>query len=514
MGVSEDDIQMTTLLNERKLKARAYAVEGEESSEFRRKMAGCLGGGKVTKKCMEESKKTWQIAAPAILSAVAQFSIGVVTSAFVGYVGDVEFAAVSIVQNVLEGFVYGVMLGMGSALETLCGQAVGAGKLHMLGIYMQRSCIITGITALLLTPVYIFVSPILQILRQDKHISDLAGKYSMWVIPQLYAYALNFPIQKFLQSQSKVWVMTIISLVALALHCLLNWVFLPKLQYGLLGAAIAGNISWWFLVVAQVIYVVGGFFPETWTGFSMLAFKSLAGFVKLSLASAIMLCLELWYYTAVILLVGTLKNPEIAVDAISICMNIQMWALMIALGFNASVSVRVSNELGAGDAKAAKFSVVINVFTSTVIGIIFTAAVAATTNDFPKIFTNQQEVMTETSKLGYYLAATIFLNSIQPVLHGVAVGAGWQFFVAIVNVGCYYALGLPIGALLGFKFKLGALGIWIGMLIGCLLQTVVLLFIIFRANWQKEALKTEIRMRTWGGPSEPPEATSEPHETS
>lgn len=162
----------------------------------------------------------------------------------------------------------------------------------MLGIYMQRSCIITGITALLLTPVYIFISPILQILRQDKHISDLAGKYSMWVIPQLYAYALNFPIQKFLQSQSKVWVMTIISLVALALHCLLNWVFLPKLQYGLLGAAIAGNISWWFLVVAQVIYVVGGFFPETWTGFSMLAFKSLAGFVKLSLASAIMLWLD------------------------------------------------------------------------------------------------------------------------------------------------------------------------------------------------------------------------------
>ncbi|CAL9166586.1 unnamed protein product [Musa hybrid cultivar] len=32
---------------------------------------------------------------------------------------------------------------MGSDLETLCGQAVGAGQLHMLGIYMQRSWIIT-----------------------------------------------------------------------------------------------------------------------------------------------------------------------------------------------------------------------------------------------------------------------------------------------------------------------------------------------------------------------------------
>ncbi|XP_030523071.1 protein DETOXIFICATION 33-like isoform X2 [Rhodamnia argentea] len=422
MGVGEDKIQKTTLPDERQLKAKAYAIGGGgggggEYSDIWRKMAKCLGGGKVTKRCVKESKKTWEIAAPAILTAVAQFSIGIVTAAFVGYVGDVELAAVSVVQNVLEGFVYGVMLGMGSALETLCGQAVGAGKLHMLGIYMQRSCIITGVTALLLTPVYIFVSPILQILRQDKHISVLAGKYSLWVIPQLYAYALNFPVQKFLQSQSKVWVMTIISLVALALHCLLNWVFLSNLQYGLRGAAIAGNISWWFLVVAQTIYVVGGYFPEAWTGFSMLAFKSLAGFVKLSLASAIMLCLELWYYTAVILMVGCLKHPEIAVDAISICMNLQTWVLMIALGFNASVSVRVSNELGAGDAKAAKFSVVINVLTSTAIGILFTAVVAATTSEFPKIFSNQKEVITETSKLGYFLAATIFLNSIQPVLH-------------------------------------------------------------------------------------------------
>ncbi|CAL9086646.1 unnamed protein product [Musa acuminata var. zebrina] len=33
---------------------------------------------------------------------------------------------------------------MGSDLETLCGQAVGAGQLHILGIYMQRSWIITS----------------------------------------------------------------------------------------------------------------------------------------------------------------------------------------------------------------------------------------------------------------------------------------------------------------------------------------------------------------------------------
>ncbi|GAV67111.1 MatE domain-containing protein, partial [Cephalotus follicularis] len=454
---------------------------------------------KMRERSWNESKKVWEIAGPAILTAVSQFSIGFITSAFVGHLGELQLAAVSVVQNVLEGFVYGVMLGMGSALETLCGQAVGAGQFNMLGIYMQRSWVITGITSLFLTPLYVFASPLLKLLKQNNDISELAGKYSIWVIPQLYAYAANFPIQKFLQSQSRVWFMAIISIVALAIHVLLNWVLVTKLNQGLLGAAIAGNLSWWIVVLAQTVYVVSGYFPDAWTGFSLLAFKSLAGFVKLSLSSAIMLCLELWYFTILILLVGYLKNPEIAVDAISICMNVELWALMVALGFNAAVSVRVSNELGAEHSKAAKFSILVTVTTSALLGILFTAVILASRHQFPIIFTNKPDVVRETSKLGYFLATTIFLNSIQPVLHGVAVGAGWQFLVALINLGCYYMVGLPVGALLGFKFKLGVQGIWSGMLLGCLLQTIILIVIVVQANWHKEALEAKKHVKTWGG---------------
>ena len=51
-----------------------------------------------------------------------------------------------------------VQLGMASALETLCGQAVGAGQVDMLGIYIQRSWIICGATALVLAPTYVFAA--------------------------------------------------------------------------------------------------------------------------------------------------------------------------------------------------------------------------------------------------------------------------------------------------------------------------------------------------------------------
>ncbi|KAK9136407.1 hypothetical protein Syun_015737 [Stephania yunnanensis] len=460
---------------------------------------------KIGEKSWVESKKMWYIAGPAILCAVAQFSMEFVTAAFVGHLGDVELAAVSVVQNVIEGFAFGVMLGLGSALETLCGQAVGAGQERMLGIYMQRSWVIAFGTAFVLLPIYIFATQILKLLHQGDHISEVAGKYCVWVIPQLFAYALNFPLQKFFQSQSRVWVMTIMSIVVFGIHTLLTWLLVVKLGHGLVGAAIAGNISWAILVLAQLVYVVSGYFPDAWTGFSMAAFKALFGFLKLSLASAIMLCLELWYYTILILLVGVLKNPEIALDAVSICTNLHMWTLMVALGFNAAVSVRVSNELGAAQPKVAKFSVVVAVTTSLFFGLIFTSAILASGKQFPKLFTNKPLVVKETSKLQYLLAATIFLNSIQPVLHGVAIGAGWQSLIALISIVCYYVFGLPIGALLGFKFKVGVQGIWSGMFAGAFVQTLILVYILYRTNWQKEALQAEERIKKWGGPTERPE---------
>jgi multidrug resistance protein, MATE family len=183
---------------------------------------------------------------------------------------------------------------MGSALETLCGQAVGAGQFEMLGVYMQRSWIICLTTALFLTPAYIFTSPILKFLHQSEQISETAGLYTLWTIPQVFAYAFNFPLQKFFQSQSRVWIMTVISGVALGVHALLNWVLVIKLGKGLFGAAMVGNVSWWLINLAQFLYLIGGAFPEAWKGFSWSAFKNLAAFVKLSLASAIMLWSELY----------------------------------------------------------------------------------------------------------------------------------------------------------------------------------------------------------------------------
>ncbi|XLT26364.1 hypothetical protein HN873_057656 [Arachis hypogaea] len=453
----------------------------------------------LVKKFGFESKKLWKLAGPAIITALAQFSLGALTQTFAGLTSELDLAAVSVENSVIAGLAFGVMLGMGSALETLCGQAYGAGQIRMLGVYMQRSWIILLTTALILVPIYVWSSPILKLIGETDEISDAAGNFALWMLPQLFAYALNFPIQKFLQSQRKVAVMLWISIIVLVLHIFFSWLLMFKLDWGLTGAAITLNSSWWLIVILELIYIFVTKSDGAWSGFTWLAFEDLYGFVKLSLASAVMLCLELWYLMILMVITGRLKNPLIPVDAISICMNINGWDAMIAIGFNAAISVRVSNELGGGDFNAARFAVWVVSITSVSIGVIIMIIVLTTRDYFPYLFTTSVAVAKETTKLASLLGVTVLLNSLQPVLSGVAVGAGWQALVAYINIGCYYIVGLPAGILLGFTFGFGAEGIWSGMIGGIALQTIILIIVTSVTNWRKEADVAESRVKKWGG---------------
>ncbi|XP_019168848.1 PREDICTED: protein DETOXIFICATION 29-like [Ipomoea nil] len=284
-----------------------------------------------------ESKKLWYLAAPAICTLVFQYSISAITQVFAGHVGDIQLAAVSVENNLIAGFAFGVLYGMGSALETLCGQAVGARKLDMLGIYMQRSWIILAVTVIPLTSVYILTTPILKLLRQNPQIAKAAGRFTLWMIPELFAYVIIFPVQKFLQSQSKIFVMASITVVAFVGHVVFSWLFMLKLHWGLPAAAVVLNATWLFIMVAQLVYIFSGACADAWNGFSLKAFENLRGFVRLSLASGVMFCLEMWYFVALILISGYTKNAEISVDATSICINILQWTIMVGIGFNAAI---------------------------------------------------------------------------------------------------------------------------------------------------------------------------------
>ncbi|CAI0463314.1 unnamed protein product [Linum tenue] len=181
------------------------------------------------------------------------------------------------------------------------------------------------------------------------------------------------------------------------------------------------------------------------------------------------------------------------------CMNILGWTIMAAFGMNIAISVRISNELGAGHPRTAKFSLTVAVISSFVVGIVLALVLVITRDYYPSLFSNNLAVKQVVKDLTPLLALCIVINNVQPVLCGVAIGAGWQAVVAYVNIGCYYLFGIPLGLIMGYKFHMGITGIWLGMMAGTVVQTLVLYWMIFITNWNKEASIAGDRIKKWGG---------------
>ncbi|XP_052731809.1 protein DETOXIFICATION 27 isoform X1 [Vigna angularis] len=457
-----------------------------------------------------ETKKLWVIVGPSIFSRLASFNMNVITQAFAGHLGEVELAAISIANTVIVGFNFGLLLGMASALETLCGQAYGAKRYHMLGIYMQRSWIVLFLCCFLLLPFYIFATPLLKFLGQPDDVAEWSGVVAVWLIPLHFSFAFQFPLQRFLQCQLKTAVIAWVSLAGLVVNAVTSWLLVYVWDFGLYGAAISLDISWWVLVFGMYAYAAYGGCPLTWKGFSVEAFSGLWEFLKLSSASGVMLCLENWYYRILVLMTGQLENATIAVDALSICMTINGWEMMIPLAFFAGTGyhqiprnlketrVRVANELGAGNGKGAKFATLVSVTESIVIGVVFCVLIMMFHDYLAYIFTTSSSVLQAVDDMSFLLAITILLNSVQPILSGVAVGSGWQAYVAYINIGSYYLIGLPLGIIMGWVFKTGVAGIWTGMIFGgTALQTLILIIVTIRCDWEKEAEKARFSVNKW-----------------
>ncbi|KAL2933977.1 Protein DETOXIFICATION 24, partial [Bienertia sinuspersici] len=347
----------------------------------------------------EESKKVWAIAFPAMVCRVTTYGAYVVSQASFGHVTQVDLAAYALVQTILVRFANGILLGMASVTETLCGEAYGAKEYEMMGVHLQRSWIVNSAVATAMLPFYVFATPLLRLLRLDDDIAVAAGTISMWFIPIMYLNVYGMTMQMYLQAQDRNMVVTWLFAILFVVHVVLSWIFVYVMNWGLPGVMIALIIAFGVKVLGEAVYIFGGWCPLTWKGFDTAAFTGLLPVLKSSTSSGVMLCIQVWYNAILVLLAGYMKDATIAISAFSIC-------------------VRVPNELGRGNGMAAKFSVQVMLYTSLIIGIFFWILCLAFGHQIPHLFTSSEEVAKAMSDLSVPLAFSVLLNSIGPVLSG------------------------------------------------------------------------------------------------
>ncbi|KAG0611524.1 hypothetical protein M758_7G146200 [Ceratodon purpureus] len=183
---------------------------------------------------------------------------------------------------------------------------------------------------------------------------------------------------------------------------------------------------------------------------------------------------------------GLLPNPQLELSALSVCLSTITINYMIPFGLSAAASTRVSNELGAGNARAAKLAVHVvmsmSAFQATIIGSILVAL----RFHWGWLYSNEAEVVHHVGTIMPFIACIALFDGIQGVLSGVARGCGRQKLVAWINLFTFYIIGVPIASVLAFHFNMGGRGLITGLLCGLGMQMLTLTIVTLRTDWDKQ----------------------------
>ncbi|XP_036622505.1 multidrug and toxin extrusion protein 2-like isoform X2 [Trichosurus vulpecula] len=453
---------------------------------------------------LAEALSLFKLSGPLFLFQLLIFMIFVVSSVFCGHLGKLELASVTLAVAFVNICGVSVGYGMASACDTLMSQTYGSTNKKHVGVILQRGILILLLCCFPCWALFINTENVLLLLRQNPDVCRITQEYVMIFIPALPAIFLYSLEVKYLQNQGIVWPQVLSSILGNGVNALANYFFLYILNMGVPGSALANVISQYMQSIILFLYiVVRKLHLETWAGWSLQCLQEWETFLSLAIPGMLMICIEWWAYEIGSLLIGLLSVVELSAQSIIYEVSTVMY--MIPLGFGSAVCVRVGNALGAGDIQAAKRSAVTGVLCT--VGIFFvTGSLLTICKDvLGKIFTNDEEVNALVSWImPVYIVFNLF-ESLCCVCGALLRGTGKLVFGATVNAIGYYAIGLPIGAVLVFVIKIGVIGLWLGMLSCAVLATTAFIIYTAKINWKLAAEEAQKRA---GVHQQEPQSTS------
>ncbi|XP_021296614.1 protein DETOXIFICATION 9-like [Herrania umbratica] len=449
---------------------------------------------------LEELKKLIRIAAPMVVVTVSRYLLQLIAVMMAGHLGELSLSGIALASSFANVTGFSLLLGTAGALETLCGQAYGAEQYHKLGTFTCCAMVSLVFVSIPVSVLWIFMEDLLTLLGQDPSIARVAGKYSCWLIPALFGYALHQSLIRYFLAQSLIFPMLFSSCVILCFHLPLCWLLVFKLELGIIGSALSVGVSYWLNVIFLGLYIkYSSACEKTRFWISVDIFMSMKEFFRLAIPSALMMCLEWWSFELLVLLSGLLPNPVLQTSSLSICLTIVTLHFLIPYSVGSAASIRISNELGAWNPHAAPTAVVAALILNIVEVVSVSIILFCCRHVLGYAYTSRKEVVNYTAELVPLLSLLIIVDSLQGVLSGVARGSGWQHIGAYANLGAYYLVGIPLAVVLCFILHFEGKGLLIGILMGTTTQAILLALATSLTNWEKQAAVA--RERTLGGTS-------------
>ena len=422
-----------------------------------------------------------RLAWPVVVSELGWMAMTVVDTMMVGRIGAQAIGAVSLGAAAVHAVsVFGIGLLLG--LDPLVAQAWGAKKLRDCHHFLIQALYVSAAASPAMMGLVWLYAPLLETFGIDPQIEALALPYMeavTWSIPCLMLFTA---FRRYLQGMGSVgWVMVVL-VSANLINVAANWVFIfGHLGFSPMGAAGAGwatfaSRTYMFLAVVLVVAIRESRQSSGLQEIPLrLAMADIRRLLRLGFPAAVQIALEVGVFAAGTTLIAKLGAVPLASHQIAL--NCAAVTFMVPLGVSSAGAVRVGHALGRGSVGEARVAG----WTALWLAAGFMGCAALVFVSFPavllRIFTTDARVLSVGVSLLYVAALFQLSDGIQIVATGVLRGAGETRIAMISTLAGHWVLGLPIGYWLGFQWKLGAPGIWLGWVVGLTTVAVALLFV-------------------------------------
>ncbi|CDW80289.1 na+-driven multidrug efflux pump [Stylonychia lemnae] len=440
--------------------------------------------------------KLAKVVIPAMLSQTFIFFMEIVNMFFIGHLNDPAMVAGVGLGNMYVNIVcQSLILGLNGGVGTLVAQAYGSKNMRKCGVYLNRGRIITLMCYIPMVFSILMCERVLLFIGQDPAASRFAQQYVYAIIPGMFFHGQFDATRQYLISMHRNLLVTVVMITTSLLHMLWCYLLVNIAQMGVQGASLAMLISYtlnFFLITLFCMAATD--LRDSFFFFTKDTFGEFSEYLKIGIPSAVMLCLEWGGFECFIIIAGLISVDVSGAQVV--ILNTFFVIMMLSLGCQQGALACVGKAMGEGNNKKARIYLKITVIGSIIMNFIVAFVITIFKDPISTIFTKNKLIVEQISDSMTLMAVVTIINGTQLVLAGGIKGIGLQYQATFIILICVYFISLPLSYVFAIVLQLKLKGIWLAIIIGTSMQTLVYLYLLScRISWKKMATKIQTKMR-------------------